>query len=82
MTIHKSQGSEFERVLMILPTEDTPILSKQLIYTGITRAKKQLEIISDTAILRLGIERKILQATQIRLVLDSINHYAVQVVNS
>ena len=70
MTIHKSQGSEFERVLMILPTEDTPILSKQLIYTGITRAKKQLKIISDTAILRLGIERKILQATQIRLVLN------------
>ncbi len=69
MTIHKSQGSEFERVLMILPTEDTPILTKQLIYTGITRAKKQLEIISDTAILHLGIERKILQATQIRLVL-------------
>ncbi len=72
MTIHKSQGSEFERVLMILPTEDTPILSKQLIYTGITRAKKQLEIISDTAILHLGIKRKILQATQIRSVLNPI----------
>ena len=71
MTIHKSQGSEFERVLMILPTENTPILTRQLIYTGITRAKKQLEIISDESILSLGVERGIQQATQIRSVLGS-----------
>ena len=69
MTIHKSQGSEFERVLMILPTEDTPVLTRQLIYTGITRAKQQLEIISDPSILELGIKREIPQATQIRLAL-------------
>jgi exodeoxyribonuclease V alpha subunit len=66
MTIHKSQGSEFERVLMILPTEDTLVLTRQLIYTGITRAKKQLEIISSPIILKLGIKREIPQATQIR----------------
>ena len=66
MTIHKSQGSEFERVLMILPTEDTPVLTRQLIYTGITRAKQQLEIIADPSILELGIKREIPQATQIR----------------
>ena len=70
MTIHKSQGSEFERVLMILPTEDTPVLTRQLIYTGITRAKQQLEIISDPSILELGIKREIPQATQIRLALE------------
>jgi len=66
MTIHKSQGSEFERVMLIMPTEDSPVLTQQLIYTGMTRAKKRLEIVSDTAILRLGIEREIPQATQIR----------------
>ena len=69
MTIHKSQGSEFERVLMILPPEDSHILTRQLIYTGITRAKKQLEIIADPAILNLGIKRKTAQATQIRSIL-------------
>ncbi len=69
MTIHKSQGSEFQHVLMILPTEDTPVLTRQLIYTGITRAKKQLEIIADPAILNLGIKRKTIQATQIRAIL-------------
>ncbi|WP_428036322.1 exodeoxyribonuclease V subunit alpha [Amphritea sp.] len=39
MTVHKSQGSEFERVVMILPAEDSPLLTRELIYTGITRAK-------------------------------------------
>ncbi|MBE9562335.1 MAG: ATP-binding domain-containing protein, partial [Proteobacteria bacterium] len=44
MTIHKSQGSEFEKVLMILPEYFSPVLTKQLIYTGITRAGKTISI--------------------------------------
>ncbi|HBM14951.1 MAG TPA: exodeoxyribonuclease V subunit alpha [Lentisphaeria bacterium] len=45
MTIHKSQGSGFEKVLMILSgKEDSPILSRELVYTGITRAKKNAVI--------------------------------------
>ena len=70
ITIHKSQGSEFERVLMVLPTKDTLVLTRQLIYTGITRAKNQLEIISDPSILALGINRERPQATQIRSALE------------
>ncbi len=64
-TIHKSQGSEFNNVLMILPTEDTAVLTRQLIYTGITRAKKQLVLVSNKHVLRLGVERETAQATQI-----------------
>ena len=44
ITIHKSQGSEFERVLMILPPVDGEILTRELLYTGITRAKGSVEI--------------------------------------
>jgi len=44
MTIHKSQGSEFDRVEMILPAGDAAILTRELIYTGITRAKCGVEI--------------------------------------
>jgi exodeoxyribonuclease V alpha subunit len=45
MTIHKSQGSEFDKVLMILPEkEDVQILTRELIYTGVTRAKKQVTV--------------------------------------
>lgn len=42
MTIHKSQGSEFANVAMVLPPKDNPLITRELVYTGITRAKKQL----------------------------------------
>jgi exodeoxyribonuclease V alpha subunit len=44
MTVHKSQGSEFDRVLFILPDRDAPVLSRELIYTGLTRARSQVEL--------------------------------------
>lgn len=41
MTIHKTQGSEFQHLVMVLPqNKDSKILSRELLYTGITRAKK------------------------------------------
>lgn len=56
MTIHKSQGSEFEHTLMILPPEFTPILTRELIYTGITRAKKRLSLYVDERVMKRGIK--------------------------
>ena len=44
MTVHKAQGSEFERVIIILPLATSPILSRELLYTAITRATRQVEI--------------------------------------
>ncbi len=44
MTVHKSQGSEFDTVLLILPEQYSPVLCRELLYTAITRAKKRLEI--------------------------------------
>ena len=44
MTVHQSQGSEFDRVLLVLPDRDAPVLSRELIYTGITRARHNLGI--------------------------------------
>ncbi|UXN38020.1 exodeoxyribonuclease V subunit alpha [Avibacterium paragallinarum] len=46
MTVHKSQGSEFNHALMVLPTDPNPILSRELVYTGITRAKTQVTVFS------------------------------------
>lgn len=40
MTVHKSQGSEFGRVLLVLPGQPNPIMTRELLYTGITRAKQ------------------------------------------
>jgi exodeoxyribonuclease V alpha subunit len=44
MTVHKSQGSEFAEVLLVLPEQPSPLLSRSLFYTGITRAKQKVEI--------------------------------------
>lgn len=44
MTVHKSQGSEFKHVLLVIPAQDSPVLTRELIYTGLTRAKENLTI--------------------------------------
>jgi exodeoxyribonuclease V alpha subunit len=44
MTVHKSQGSEFDHVLLVLPDEDLPLLTRELIYTGMTRARRRLSM--------------------------------------
>lgn len=59
MTVHKSQGSEFDRLLFILPDRENPLLTRELLYTGITRAREGVEIWSREAILRTAVERKI-----------------------
>lgn len=46
MTIHKSQGSEFASVAMVLPDRDSPVITRELVYTGITRAKSKLSVFS------------------------------------
>lgn len=49
MTVHKSQGSEFEHVLLVLPDEDVPVLTRELVYTGVTRASKAFTLVSRSA---------------------------------
>jgi len=59
MTIHKSQGSEFKQVLMILPDQFSPVLTRQLIYTGITRAGKTISIWGNEQIFKQAIATEI-----------------------
>ena len=59
MTIHKSQGSEFDEVLLVLPEKTMPILTKELIYTGITRAKKKVQLVASKAVFIETINRKV-----------------------
>ncbi len=51
MTVHQSQGSEFDSVLLLLPSEPSRVLSRELIYTGITRARKKISIASRMPVL-------------------------------
>ena len=58
MTIHKSQGSEFERILLILPEKMSAILSCELLYTGITRAKSKVTLLASEAVLKASVVRR------------------------
>jgi exodeoxyribonuclease V alpha subunit len=44
MTVHKSQGSEFRHVLLALPAQESPVLTRELVYTGLTRARERLTL--------------------------------------
>lgn len=57
MTIHKSQGSEFSKVVLVLPEVDSRVLCRELIYTGITRAKKEVQIVAEEEVLVFAISR-------------------------
>jgi exodeoxyribonuclease V alpha subunit len=59
MTIHKSQGSEFEEVAVLLPEEDGRILGRELLYTAVTRAKKKVLLLSGEELLRLTVSRSV-----------------------
>jgi exodeoxyribonuclease V alpha subunit len=63
MTIHKSQGSEFEEVLIVLPEAINPVLSKELLYTAITRAKKRIKLVAEESVFAATINRKMERVT-------------------
>jgi len=44
MTVHKSQGSEFAHVLLVIPAQESPVLTRELVYTGLTRARQRLTL--------------------------------------
>jgi exodeoxyribonuclease V alpha subunit len=57
LTVHKSQGSEFDEVLMVLPESESRVLSRELLYTGITRARHAVTLVGTEAVLRVAIGR-------------------------
>lgn len=64
LTVHKSQGSEFDHTLLILPQRPNPILTRELLYTAITRAKNRFTLVTSNAALsadtlKQGIERRV-----------------------
>ncbi|MDN3681402.1 exodeoxyribonuclease V subunit alpha [Vibrio tapetis subsp. quintayensis] len=72
MTIHKSQGSEFDHTVMVLPNDFSPILTRELIYTGITRAKSQLDLFCQPAVLSKGVSIKTIRSSGLAQRLSSL----------
>ena len=56
MTVHKSQGSEFAHTALVLPNVYSPVMTRELVYTAITRAKKELSLYGSPKVLRRAVE--------------------------
>ncbi len=61
MTVHKSQGSEFVHTLLVLPNQFTPVLTRELVYTAITRAKQRLTLYADAHVLNSAVKMRTLR---------------------
>jgi len=66
MTIHKSQGSEFDRILMILPNVAAPIYTRELVYTGLTRARQSIDIWAAADIFETAIQARVERRSGLR----------------
>jgi exodeoxyribonuclease V alpha subunit len=66
MTIHKSQGSQADTVSVILPPEDSPLLTRELFYTAVTRAQQIVRLVGSEAAVRAAVGREVQRATGLR----------------
>jgi exodeoxyribonuclease V alpha subunit len=66
LTVHKAQGSEFDTVLLVLPDQISEVLSRELLYTAVTRARKRVEIWGNEGIFCRAVERCIERSTGLR----------------
>ncbi len=66
MTVHKSQGSEFERVLLLLTDRDSPVLTRELIYTGLTRARSRVDLWFEKSAFEHGVACRTERASGLR----------------
>ncbi|WP_156688240.1 exodeoxyribonuclease V subunit alpha [Mycobacterium sp. Marseille-P9652] len=66
MTIHKSQGSQADEVTVLLPGEDSRMLTRELFYTAVTRAKVKVRVVGSEAAIRIAIGRRAVRASGLR----------------
>lgn len=59
MTVHKSQGSEFDEVAIVLPEHESPLTTRELLFTAITRARQAVRIYASEPVLRAAIGRRV-----------------------
>ena len=71
MTIHKSQGSEFDAVTLVLPDYDVPVLTRELFYTGLTRGRERLVVFAEPSSVERAVSRRV---TRISGLADRINN--------
>jgi exodeoxyribonuclease V alpha subunit len=66
MTVHKSQGSQFDTVAALLPEPDSPILTRELLYTAVTRARHRLLLAGSEEAIRAAVTRPVARSSGLR----------------
>jgi len=66
MSIHKSQGSEFDEVAVLLPEQVSPVVSRELLYTAVTRARQRVTVCASRAVVEQAVARRIERASGLR----------------
>jgi exodeoxyribonuclease V alpha subunit len=66
MTVHKSQGSEFDHVMLFLPPRDTELLTRELVYTALTRARLKVTVWAPRAVLEKALKRRLRRRSGLR----------------
>lgn len=66
MTVHKSQGSQARHVTVLLPPEESPLLTRELLYTAVTRATDSVLVVASEAAVRAAVERRVQRASGLR----------------
>jgi exodeoxyribonuclease V alpha subunit len=66
MTIHKSQGSQFDTAAVLLPSLSSRILTRELLYTAVTRARRELILVGTEEVVRAAVERPVARASGLR----------------
>ncbi|MFO0746002.1 MAG: exodeoxyribonuclease V subunit alpha [Myxococcota bacterium] len=68
-TVHKAQGSGFDDVVVVLPAEPSAVLTRELLYTAVTRARKSVTIVATEAVLRHTVRQRVERASGLRAAL-------------
>ena len=66
MTVHKSQGSQFDTAAVLLPEPSSPILTRELLYTAVTRAREELILVGSEEAIRAAVARPVARASGLR----------------
>jgi exodeoxyribonuclease V alpha subunit len=66
LTVHRSQGSQFEAVTVLLPPATSPLLTRELLYTAVTRASRSVRVVGSEEAVRAAVARQVVRASGLR----------------
>lgn len=66
MSVHRSQGSQFDEVILLMPSIDSPLLTRELVYTALTRARQSVTVVADQQMLSAALRRRVQRSSGLR----------------